>query len=115
MAAFSGRAACAGIAVACCLSIASPAFAETLFRIITVKDEIVVGLNDKELAELGSDAGALARSIAGRGSVSLWQYAVRQGKDGQRLMAPLQKVGLLAANSLRVEPYKSPFAVLPHD
>ena len=36
----------------------APAFSETLFKIVTVKDEIVVGLNDAELGQLGNDAGA---------------------------------------------------------
>jgi hypothetical protein len=30
-------------------------------------------------------------------------------------MAPLQKIGVLAHNSVRVEPYKQPFKVLPHE
>ena len=40
---------------------------------------------------------------------------VRQAKDGERIVAPLQKIGVLAASSLRVEPYKQPFKVLPHE
>jgi hypothetical protein len=39
----------------------------------------------------------------------------RKGKDGERQMAPRAKVGLLANSSLRVEPYKQPFKVLPHE
>jgi hypothetical protein len=40
---------------------------------------------------------------------------VKQAQDGERQMAPLQKVGLLAHSSVRVEPYKQPFKVLPHE
>ncbi|ARQ00827.1 hypothetical protein [Pseudorhodoplanes sinuspersici] len=94
---------------------AQPAFADTLFKIVTVKDEIIVGLNDTELSDFGGDAGGIAKAIASKGSLTLWQYAVRQAKDGERQMAPLQKVGVLAASSLRVEPYKQPFKVLPHE
>jgi hypothetical protein len=94
---------------------APSAFAETLFKIVTVKDEIIVGLNDAELKELGGDAGGIAKAIAAKGSLTLWQYAVTQGKDGERQMAPRAKVGLLANSSLRVEPYKQPFKVLPHE
>jgi hypothetical protein len=90
-----------------------PASAETLFKIITVKDDVVVGLSDAELSELGGDAGGIAKAIAAKGSLSLWQYAVTQ-KDGERMVAPLQKIGVLANASLRVEPYKQPFKVLPH-
>jgi hypothetical protein len=95
------------------LALAGPASAETLFKIVTSKDDIVIGLNDAELNELGGDAGAIAKAIAAKGSLSLWQYAVTQ-KDGERMVAPLQKIGVLANASLRVEPYKQPFKVLPH-
>jgi hypothetical protein len=93
---------------------AAPASAETLFKIVTVKDEITVGLNDAELKELGGDAGGIAKAIAAKGSLTLWQYAVTQ-KDGERSVAPHAKIGILAVTSLRVEPYKQPFKVVPHD
>ena len=88
--------------------------AETLFKIVTIKDEIVVGLNDAELKELGGDAGGIAKAIAAKGSLTLWQYAVGQ-KDGERFVGPRGKIGLLVHDSLRVEPYKQPFKVLAHD
>lgn len=91
------------------------ALAEMLFKVITVKDEIVVGVNDAELKEMGGDAAGIASTLASKGSLSLWQYSVKQGADGERQMAPLHKVGLLANASLRVEPYKQPFKVLPHE
>jgi hypothetical protein len=100
------------VAVAC-LALAGSASAETLFKIVTVKDDIVIGLNDAELNELGGDAGGIAKAIAAKGSLSFWQYAVTQ-KDGERMVAPLQKIGVFANASLRVEPYKQPFKVLPH-
>jgi hypothetical protein len=108
----ANRVVVAVLAVAC-LALAGSASAETLFKIITAKDEIVVGLNDAELSEFGGDAGGIARAMAAKGSLSLWQYAVTQ-KDGERMVAPLQKIGVLANASLRVEPYKQPFKVLPH-
>lgn len=92
----------------------APASAETLFKIVSVKDEIVVGLNDAELKELGGDAGSIAKAIAAKGSLTLWQYAVTQ-KDGTRMLAPRAKIGVLANTSLRVEPYTQPFKVLPHE
>jgi len=93
---------------------ALPASAEMLFKIVTVKDEIVVGLNDAELKDLGGDAGSIAKAIAAKGSLTLWQYAVTQ-KDGERMVAPRAKIGVLANTSLRVEPYKQPFKVLAHE
>jgi len=92
----------------------APASAETLFKIVTVKDDIVVGLNDAELKELGGDAGGIAKAIAAKGSLTLWQYAVTR-KDGAMVVGPRAKIGVLANASLRVEPYKQPYPVLPHD
>jgi hypothetical protein len=96
------------------IALAAPASAETLFKIITVKDEITIGLNDAELKELGGDAGGIAKAIAAKGSLTMWQYAVTK-KDGESMVAPRAKIGVLAASSLRVEPYKQPFKIVPHE
>ena len=91
-----------------------PALGETLFKVVTVKDDVIIGLNDAELAELGGDAGGIANAMAAKGSLSVWQYGQKYAAGGEREMAPVAKIGLLASNSLRVEPYKQPFKVLPH-
>jgi len=104
----------AGAVLAGSVLAALPASAETLFKIVTVKDDIIVGLNDAELKEFGGDAGGIAKAIAAKGSVTLWQYSVTQ-KDGERVVAPRLKTGVLANSSLRVEPYMQPFKVLPHE
>ena len=109
------RLALAGLAVSVLALSAQGASAETLFKVITVKDEIIVGLNDAELKDMGGDAAGVAKALASKGTLSLWQYAVKQAADGERQMAPLHKVGLLSNSSLRVEPYKQPFKVLPHE
>src|ERR1051326_3093522 len=103
------------LTTAVALAVAVPVCAETLFKIVTVKDDIVIGLNDAELKDLGGDAGGIAKAIAAKGSLTVWQYAVQQSKDGTGEVAPRQKVGVLANSSLRVEPYKQPFKVLPHE
>ena len=90
------------------------ASAETLFKIVTEKDEVTVGVNDAELKELGGDAGGIAKALASKGSLTLWQYAVTQ-KDGDRVVAPRAKIGVLAHDSLRVEPYTQSFKILPHE
>ena len=103
-------------AAAAWLALAQPALSETLFKIVTVKDEIVIGLNDAELAEIGGkDAGAIAKAIAAKGSLSVWQYAVGRAKDGSLQQAPLRKIGVLANASLRVEPYATTYKVVPHE
>ena len=87
----------------------------SLFKIITVKDEIVIGIPD-ELAQLdGKDAGGIAKMLIAKGSMSVWQYAVHKSAAGDLEQAPLRKIGLMASDSLRVEPYASPLKVLPID
>ena len=88
----------------------------TLFKIITVKDEVVIGLNVDELGHLGGqDAGAVARALAAQGALTVWQYWVRRGPNGELQQAPTQKIGLLANSSLRVEPYTTPYTVVAHE
>jgi hypothetical protein len=90
--------------------------AMNLFKIITVKDEIVIGLTPDELGKLGGqDAGAVAKALVSKGEMTVWQYAVRKNATGDLEQAPLRQVGLLANSSLRVEPYATPLKVLPHE
>jgi hypothetical protein len=86
-----------------------------LFKVITVKDEIIIGLSADELKALGgSDASAVAHALAQKGDLTVWQYNVHRGQNGEFQQAPTAKIGLLANSSLRVEPYTTPYAVLPH-
>jgi hypothetical protein len=86
-----------------------------LFKVITVKDEIVIGLSADELKALGgTDASAVAHALAQKGDLSVWQYNVHRGANGELQQAPTAKIGLLANSSLRVESYTSPYAILPH-
>jgi hypothetical protein len=86
-----------------------------LFKIITVKDDIVIGLTAEELKALGgSDAGAVAHALAKQGDMTVWQYNVRRGPNGELQQAPTAKIGLLANSSLRVEPYTTPYQIVPH-
>lgn len=87
-----------------------------LFKIITVRDEIVVGLDQAELGRLGGDdAGAVARGLKSQGTLTAWQYAAKKANNGDLQQAPLRKVGLIGHDTLRVEPYTTPLAVLPHE
>jgi hypothetical protein len=86
-----------------------------LFKVITVKDEIVIGLSADELKALGgADASAVAHALAQKGDLTVWQYNVHRGPNGEMQQAPTAKIGLLANSSLRVEPYTTPYAILPH-
>jgi hypothetical protein len=85
-----------------------PAFAAdkvSLFKVITTKDEIVIGISEADLAQMeGQNAGGLAKALVAKGSMSVWQYAVRKSAGGDLEQSPLHKIGLIASDSLRVEP-----------
>ena len=115
MSILSRRHAFAGGALAILLMTATqPAFSEdkgmtTLFKIITVKDEIVIGLNADELGAIGGkDAGAVAKALAAKGDMTAWQYAVKKAANGGLQQAPLRQVGLLANQALRADAYATP-------
>ena len=105
----------AGLIMECV--VIQPAFAAdqvSLFKVITSKDEIVIGLTDNELAKVeGNNAGGIAKMLVAKGSMTAWQYAVRKAPTGDLEQAPLRQVGLIASESLRVEPYASPLKVVP--
>ena len=86
-----------------------------LFKIVTIKDEIIVGLSADELQALGgNDASAVAHALAQKGDLTVWQYNVHRGPNGELQQAPTAKIGLLANASLRVEPYATPYKIVPH-
>jgi hypothetical protein len=88
----------------------------SLFKVITTKDEIVIGISEADLAQMdGQNAGGVARTLVAKGSMSVWQYAVRKSAGGDLEQSPLHKIGLIASDSLRVEPYATPLKVLPID
>jgi hypothetical protein len=96
--------------------LAVPAFAAdkvSLFKVITAKDEIVIGLSDDELNKMDGNAAGVAKALVSKGSLGVWQYAVRKAANGDLEQAPLRRIGLIAADSLRVEPYATPLKVLP--
>ncbi|MGY4429973.1 hypothetical protein ACVWWO_002450 [Bradyrhizobium sp. F1.13.1] len=86
-----------------------------LFKIVTIKDEIVVGLSTEELQALGgNDASAVAHALAQKGDLTVWQYNVHRGPNGELQQAPTARIALLANASLRVEPYATTYQILPH-
>ena len=100
-------------------SLGRNANAVSLFKVITAKDEVIIGLNTRELRALGgpekAPAGIIASALASKKELTVWQYAVRKSDSGELQVAPVHPIGLLAHDSLRVEPYPSKLTILPHD
>ncbi len=88
----------------------------SLFKVVTAKDEIVIGLTEDELARFeGKNAGGIAKALKAEGTLSVWRYAMRKAGTGDLEQAPSGKIGLMANDALRVEPYTSPVKVVPID
>ena len=75
----------------------------SLFKVITAKDEIIIGLDDDQLASFDEkNAGGVAKHLAQKGTFTAWQYGVRKAEAGALEQAPLRQIGLLSNDTLRV-------------
>jgi hypothetical protein len=114
------RRALTGLAVLALLPLAAgvlPARAQgqapiQLFKLVSPKDEIVVGVDSAQLGT-GSGPGVqrLAELLAARGQLTLWQYASQKDAGGALVQAPLRQVAVFKNDLLRIEPYSTPLAV----
>lgn len=78
----------------------------TLFKIVTPKDDVVIGTS-------GIDIEALAKRLVAEGQITVWQYSVRKATNGDLQQEPLRRVAILRQDTLRIEPFTSPLKVLP--
>lgn len=86
----------------------------SLFKVISARDEIVIGMTDGQMAQLEArNAGGVAKRLVSEGTMTVWQYAVRKAEAGALEQAPLRQVGLLSNDALRVEPYTTPLKIVP--
>jgi hypothetical protein len=93
----------------------APAATIALFKVVTVRDEVVIGLSDAALAQLDSkDAGGVAKSLVSKGSISVWQYASRKNASGDLEQAPLQKIALFLSGAVRIEPFTTPLKIVSY-
>ena len=83
-----------------------------LFKVVTARDEIVVGVTDKELSGEGGDLARLAAKMRAAGHLEVWRYAVRKAANGDLEQAPSTRVMLIYSDTLRIEPYKTPLKVV---
>lgn len=79
-----------------------------LFKVISAKDEVVIGL-------AGATVESLARRLVDQGQVTAWQFAVRRGAaTGASEYGPLRQVAILRQDTLRIEAYDPrPLKVAP--
>ena len=86
----------------------------TLFKIVSPRDDVVVGVAADQLGK-GSEPAVqrLAALLAEKGQVTLWQYASAKQADGALVQAPLRQVVVFKSELLRIEPYSTPLAIKP--
>ena len=83
-----------------------------LFRIVTMREDVLLGLTVAEMAALGTgpEVERVARRIASEGQVTGWRYVAGRGPDGGAQLAARHRIAVLRQDALMVEPYA---AVLP--
>ena len=59
-----------------------------LFKIVTVKDDVIVAVPPDEAGVPRPDAAAIGQALAAKGALTFWQYATRKAADGALEMAP---------------------------
>lgn len=88
----------------------------SLFKVVTSRDEIVIGLTDGELARFeGHNAAGIAKALKMEGTLAVWRYNIRHAGAGDLEQAPMGRIGLMSTEALRIEPYTSPVRVVPVD
>lgn len=85
-----------------------------LFKVVSQKDEVVIGLTADELRSFGPlpDIDNLAQHLASAGEMTVWQYSVRKDQSGNLQQAPLRRIAIFRNDTLRIEPYASPLPVV---
>jgi hypothetical protein len=85
-----------------------------LFKVVSPRDDVVVGI---EAAQLGTGATPavqrLAAMLAEKGQLTLWQYASQKDASGALVQAPLRQIVVFKNELLRIEPYSTPLAIKP--
>lgn len=105
-----------GITVAVMLASGAAAHAEEsdmlLFKVVSVKDEVIIGLTEGQLTEAGGlNAGVVGKLLSDNGELAAWQYVVSRNDAGEPVEAPTNMISILAHGTLRVEPYQSALPV----
>lgn len=86
-----------------------------LFKVISAKDDIIIGLSQSEAEVLGRGPvlDNLAQRLADHGQITVWQFAPRHGADGKLELAGLRRVAIMKSEAIRIEPYKAALRVVP--
>lgn len=86
-----------------------------LFKVVSAKDDMIVGLTQDELARFGPGVAleVFATELQRRGQMPVWQYASTRGAQGELVMSPVQRIIVIYPGTARIEPYRSALKVMP--
>lgn len=88
-----------------------------LFKVVSARDDIVIGLpaksapGDSDAARLAAVADQLKRD----GKLEAWRYVVKKAANGDLQQAPAGRVVVFLHDTVRLEPFTTPLAVAPLD
>jgi hypothetical protein len=84
-----------------------------LFKIVTAKDDIVIGLTADDVRTMGGapELDKLAQWLNSAGQITVWRYAVGRDAGGNLQQTPSQRVAVFKNDTLRIEPFTSPLPV----
>jgi hypothetical protein len=94
---------------ASCPVAAADGDAVSLFRIVTTRDEVTVGLTNAELGGAGERPAleAVAERLARQGYLISWQYASGRGTDGSVRQMPVRRIAVHSGGVVRIEPFRT--------
>ena len=84
-----------------------------LFKVISPRDEVMIGLTAAEQQSIGGDVGALAKRLVADGQITVWKYVVGRGPNGDLRHIAQAKIAVLRSDTLRIEPYAPALPVAP--
>jgi hypothetical protein len=86
-----------------------------LFKVVSPKDDVIIGLSQAEAEALGAGEvlSNLARRLADHGQITVWQFAPRKGTNGDLELAGLRRIAIMKSDAIRIEPYKAAIRVVP--
>ena len=98
------------------LTLIAPTPAEvSLFRVVTIRSDLILGLTTAEIAALGrgSEIERLARRFAEASELTAWKYMESRGPDGASLLTTRGRVSVSGRDALLIEGFVAGMPVLP--
>jgi hypothetical protein len=86
-----------------------------LFKVVGLRDEVIIGVTEAELQRLGSGPAVerIARALIADGRLTAWRYVAGRAPDGGTRFAPQGQVAILRNDALRIDPYTAALPAAP--